>query len=77
MYNSSNWQQVVLPLDQLKAVNPSTNKSNPSEKYIQIVTKDNHEFWFVGFISYDKALKHLQEALHQSPHIPQRRNSYH
>ncbi|KAG6476469.1 GEM-like protein 1 [Zingiber officinale] len=82
-YDSYNGQQqwayykVLLPLDQLKAVNPSTHKSNPLEKYIQIVTNDSHEFWFMGFISYDKVLKHLQEALHQSPHITQRHNSYH
>lgn len=35
---------------------------NPSEKYIQIVTTDGHDFWFMGFISYDKALKQLTEA---------------
>ncbi|CAN6696123.1 unnamed protein product [Malus baccata var. baccata] len=33
------------------------NRWNPSEKYIQIVTRDGHEFWFMGFISYDKALR--------------------
>ncbi|KAM1039978.1 hypothetical protein ACFX13_029968 [Malus domestica] len=50
---------VVVPLDQLRTVNPSANSWNPSEKYIQIVTRDGHEFWFMGFISYDKALRNL------------------
>ncbi|BAS86271.1 Os03g0736700 [Oryza sativa Japonica Group] len=27
------------------------------------MTTDNHEFWFMGFVSYDKALKNLYEAL--------------
>lgn len=60
--------QIAVPLDQLRAVNPSANSRNPSEKYIQIITMDNHEFRFMGFVSYDKALKNLREALHFSPH---------
>ncbi|THU55772.1 hypothetical protein C4D60_Mb11t10100 [Musa balbisiana] len=67
--NISNGQQewayykVVVPLDQLRAVNPSANPRNPSDKYIKIVTMSNHKFWFMGFISYEKALKNLREAL--------------
>ncbi|KAG6786962.1 hypothetical protein POTOM_008583 [Populus tomentosa] len=66
-YSSTGQQQwmyykVVVQLDRLRAVNPSSNRANHSEKYIQIVTKDGHEFWFMGFISYDKALKQLCEA---------------
>lgn len=52
-----------MQLDQLRAVNPSANRWNPSEKYIQIVTRDGHEFWFMGFISYDKAFTNLTQAL--------------
>ncbi|MCE0482342.1 cleavage polyadenylation factor subunit fip1 [Datura stramonium] len=55
--------EVVLPVDQLKAVNPSTSKINPAEKYIQIISVDNHEFWFMGFVNYDSAVKNLQGAL--------------
>ncbi|KAM1265574.1 hypothetical protein ACFX2J_035243 [Malus domestica] len=54
--------KVVVPLDQLRTVNPSANRWNPSEKYIQIVTRDGHELWFMGFISYDKALRNLSQA---------------
>ncbi|KAI9400040.1 hypothetical protein POPTR_002G184100v4 [Populus trichocarpa] len=66
-YSSTGQQQwmyykVVVQLDRLRAVNPSSNRANHSEKYIQIVTKDGQEFWFMGFISYDKALKQLCEA---------------
>ncbi|KAL6009037.1 Cleavage polyadenylation factor subunit fip1 [Asimina triloba] len=57
---------VAIQLDQLNAVNPSTNRVNPAEKYIQIVTVDGHEFWFMGFVSYDKALKNLTEALQRN-----------
>lgn len=55
--------KVVLPLHQLKDVNPSANRSNPAEKYIQIISTDNHEFWFMGFVNYDKAVKNLQGIL--------------
>ncbi|KAJ8533202.1 hypothetical protein K7X08_016091 [Anisodus acutangulus] len=57
------YYKVVLPVHQLKAVNPSTNKVNPAEKYIQIISVDNHEFWFMGFVNYDSAVKNLQGAL--------------
>lgn len=56
------YYKVVIPLDKLQAVNASSNPNNPAEKYIQIVTVDNHEFWFMGFVNYDKAVKNLQEA---------------
>lgn len=55
--------QMVIPLHQLKAVNPSTSKTNPAEKYIQIISVDNHEFWFMGFMYYDSAVKNLVGAL--------------
>ncbi|XP_072974786.1 GEM-like protein 1 [Typha angustifolia] len=57
------YYKIVMQLDQVRALNPSASMSNPAEKYIQIVTLDNNEFWFMGFVSYDKALKHLREAL--------------
>ncbi|KAJ9166505.1 hypothetical protein P3X46_021251 [Hevea brasiliensis] len=57
------YYKVVLPLHQLRAVNPSTSKAKPGEKYIQIISVDNHEFWFMGFVHYDSAVKNLQGAL--------------
>ncbi|KAF3788067.1 GLABRA2 expression modulator [Nymphaea thermarum] len=58
--------KVIVLLEQLVAVTPSSNRLNPSEKYIQIVTRDGHEFWFMGFVSYDKALQNLTEAVRSS-----------
>ncbi|CAN6469555.1 unnamed protein product [Victoria cruziana] len=60
------YYKVIVLLEQLAAVTPSSNRLNVSEKYIQIVTSDGHEFWFMGFVSYDKALQSLSEALHSS-----------
>jgi len=58
------YYKVLVPLHQLQSVNPSTNSANSGEKYIQVVSIDNHEFWFMGFVQYDSAVKNLQEAVH-------------
>ncbi|KAI3819870.1 hypothetical protein L1987_13722 [Smallanthus sonchifolius] len=42
------YYKVVIPLHQLKAVNASKSKTNPAEKYIQIISVDSHEFWNPG-----------------------------
>jgi GRAM domain len=55
--------QVLVPLGKIANVNPITMKENPPEKYIQIETVDGHEFWFMGFVSYDKAVKHLLDSV--------------
>lgn len=47
-------------------MNPVTKKENPPEKYIQIVTVDGHEFWFMGFVNYEKASNHLLDAVCQN-----------
>ncbi|XP_022775008.1 GLABRA2 expression modulator-like [Durio zibethinus] len=57
------YYKVVIPLHQLKAVNPSTSRVSPSEKYIQVISVDSHEFWFMGFLNYNGAVTCLQEAL--------------
>ncbi|PRQ48557.1 putative GRAM domain-containing protein [Rosa chinensis] len=63
--NQTEWSyyKVVIPLHQLKAVNPSSSRSNPAEKYIQVISVDNHEFWFMGFLNYDAAVECLLGAL--------------
>ncbi|KAL6214257.1 hypothetical protein ACLB2K_013695 [Fragaria x ananassa] len=70
------YYKVVVQLDQLRAVNPSANRWNPSEKYIQIVTRDGHEFWFMGFISYDKAFTNLTQALNPTSGGTARLNNF-
>ncbi|WZZ23518.1 hypothetical protein YC2023_006919 [Brassica napus] len=30
---------------------PSTSTVNPAEKYIQVISDDDHEFWFIGFLN--------------------------
>ncbi|KAG9141831.1 hypothetical protein Leryth_013945 [Lithospermum erythrorhizon] len=57
------YYKVVIPLHQLKAVNPSTSRTNSSEKYIQVISVDNHEFWLMGFLNYSGAFSLLKDAL--------------
>lgn len=47
----------------IKRTDQSENVKKPSEKYIEIVTVDNFDFWFMGFLNYKKAFKYLQEAI--------------
>ncbi|KAL0341699.1 UNVERIFIED_CONTAM: GEM-like protein 4 [Sesamum calycinum] len=44
----------------------SENVRNPAQKYIEIVTEDNFEFWFMGFVRYEKALMSLQRVISMS-----------
>ncbi|KAL7131603.1 hypothetical protein ABFS83_12G015000 [Erythranthe nasuta] len=57
------YYKVVIPLHQLKAVNPSTSRTNSAEKYIQVISVDNHEFWYMGFLNYTGAVECFQYAL--------------
>ncbi|KAL0449417.1 UNVERIFIED_CONTAM: GLABRA2 expression modulator [Sesamum latifolium] len=58
--------KIVIPLHLLKAVNTSASRTNPAEKYIQVISIDNHEFWYMGFMSYAGAVACLQGTL--QPH---------
>ncbi|CAN6204721.1 unnamed protein product [Urochloa humidicola] len=63
--DSTEWSyyKVAIPLHRLRAASASTSKLKPAEKFIQLVSVDKHEFWFMGFVNYDSAVAHLQEAL--------------
>lgn len=55
--------KVTIPLRKVKAARPSENKHRPEQKYIQLVTHDGFEFWFLGFVSYNRSLQHLEQAV--------------
>ena len=55
--------QVVIPVNKVKSANQSENVKKPSQKYIEIVTVDNFDFWFMGFTNYKKAFKSLEQAI--------------
>ncbi|RZB92326.1 putative GEM-like protein 8 isoform D [Glycine soja] len=55
--------KVLIPIGRIKEVNESQNVNKAEQKYIEIVTEDDSEFWFVGFLRYEKALKNLNKAI--------------
>ncbi|KAH9707368.1 GEM-like protein 4 [Citrus sinensis] len=58
--------KVLIPLGKIKRVNQSVNMKKQSEKYIEVYTVDGFDFWFMGFLNYQKAFKYLQQAISQS-----------
>ncbi|XP_015083541.1 GEM-like protein 5 [Solanum pennellii] len=67
------YYKVAVPLGNIGTINPIVMKESPPERYIQIVTIDGHDFWFMGFVNFDKAKHHLLETLSifraQPPHL--------
>ncbi|XP_010417196.1 PREDICTED: disease resistance protein LAZ5-like [Camelina sativa] len=57
------YYKVVILLHELKEVNPATSTITPVEKYIQVISVDNQEFWFMEFLNYEGALTSLQDFL--------------
>jgi translation elongation factor P/translation initiation factor 5A len=55
--------QVLIPVEKIKEVNESMNVNKLEQKYIELVTKDDSEFWFMGFVRYEKAIKNLNLAI--------------
>lgn len=53
----------MIPLANIGTINPVIMRERQSERYIQIVTVDGHDFWFMGFVNYDKASRYLSESL--------------
>ncbi|XP_027367290.1 GEM-like protein 4 [Abrus precatorius] len=58
--------KVVIPLKNIKCVNQSENVQKPRQKYIEIVTVDNFDFWFMGVFKYQKTFKYLEQAISQA-----------
>lgn len=60
---SWSYYKVVVPLPNIATVNPVAMRDSPSENYIQIVTVDGQDFWYMGFVNYEKASRHLTESI--------------
>ncbi|KAL2541190.1 GEM-like protein 4 [Abeliophyllum distichum] len=61
--------KVMIPLGKIKRAKESENAKKPKQKYVQIVTEDNFEFWFMGFLNRQKAFKYLQQATSRAPSV--------
>lgn len=58
--------KVMIPMSKLRKAKESENIQKPSRKYIQMVTEDDFEFWFMGFLNHQKTLRYLQQAISSS-----------
>ncbi|CDP19742.1 unnamed protein product [Coffea canephora] len=57
------YYKVSIPLRKIKRASTSQNLKKPSQKYIEVVTEDSFEFWFMGFLNHQKTLKFLQKMM--------------
>ncbi|CAN6293145.1 unnamed protein product [Urochloa humidicola] len=55
--------KVLIPLKRIKSASVRENLYNPDEKYVDLVTVDGFDFWFMGFISYEKSFRYLQHVI--------------
>lgn len=69
--------QVMIPLRKLKRAHESENAKKPAEKYVHLVTGDNFDFWFMGFLNHQRTLKFLHQAIHQARWDLRQKNSQH
>ncbi|CAK8574264.1 unnamed protein product [Lathyrus sativus] len=58
--------KVSIPVKKLKCVRQSENVEKPREKYINIVTVDNFDFWLMGVSKYRKTYKYLEQTVSQA-----------
>ncbi|XP_074361805.1 GEM-like protein 4 [Apium graveolens] len=58
--------KVSLPLNKIKRANENENVNDTSKKYIEVVTKDGFEFWFMGFLNHQRTYEFLQMAVYES-----------
>ncbi|KAL1547410.1 GEM-like protein 5 [Salvia divinorum] len=57
------YYKILMPLAKIGSVNPVVMRENQTERYIQLVSTDGHDFWFMGFVNYDKATNHLFDSI--------------
>ncbi|KAF9666166.1 hypothetical protein SADUNF_Sadunf16G0200500 [Salix dunnii] len=57
------YYKVMIPLSKIGTINPVVMRENQAERYIQIVTIDGLDFWFTGFVNFEKASRHLSESI--------------
>lgn len=55
----------MIPLRKIRRAIESENVKKPTQKYVQLVTEDNFDFWFMGFLNHQRTLKYIQQAIHQ------------
>ncbi|KAK4720674.1 hypothetical protein R3W88_010907 [Solanum pinnatisectum] len=57
------YYKVSIPISKTMKAKESENREKPSQKYIQVITEDDFEFWFMGFLNHQKTLRYLHQAI--------------
>lgn len=57
------YYKILIPLSNIGTINPVLMRENQTERYIQLVSTDGHDFWFMGFVNYEKATNHLFDSM--------------
>ncbi|KAL5721316.1 hypothetical protein ACHQM5_004974 [Ranunculus cassubicifolius] len=57
--------KVILPLKKIRGATESENVNKPMQKYVKIATVDNFDFWFMGFVNYQKTFTYVEHAISQ------------
>ncbi|KAG0497731.1 hypothetical protein HPP92_002422 [Vanilla planifolia] len=55
--------KVLIPMKKVKAAFQGASMDKPNQKYLNVVTIDGFEFWFMGFVTYQKTFSSLQQAV--------------
>lgn len=56
----------MIPMRKITRANEIENAKTPTHKYVQLVTEDNFDFWFMGFLGHQRTLNYLRQAIHQA-----------
>ncbi|KAL2500184.1 GEM-like protein 5 [Abeliophyllum distichum] len=57
------YYKILIPLGKIGSIHPVIMRENPKERYIQANTVDGHDIWYMGFVNYEKATRHVFETV--------------
>ncbi|MCD9642192.1 hypothetical protein HAX54_028875 [Datura stramonium] len=61
--------KVSIPISKINKAKESENREKPRQKYIQVITEDDFEFWFMGFLNHQKTLIYLQQEISNTSNL--------
>ncbi|KAL3635827.1 hypothetical protein CASFOL_020374 [Castilleja foliolosa] len=58
--------KVMIQLRKINRAVEIENAKKTTQKYVKLVTEDNFDFWFMGFLNHQRTLKYLKQAIYQA-----------
>ncbi|KAK3211923.1 hypothetical protein Dsin_016629 [Dipteronia sinensis] len=59
--------KVIIPIKKIKSAKETEDVNKPEDKYIKIITVEDLELRFMGFLRFEKAFHNLQKAISTFP----------